>query len=66
MFNEAQETVFSFSQNVSSDLLTAIRRHISSVPREGEMVFYYQSGGVLYTVAASSFQIQENRYYLFI
>lgn len=65
VFNEAQETVFSFSQNVSSDLLTAMRRHIPSVPREGEMVFYYQSGGALHTVAASSFQIQENRYYLF-
>ena len=65
VFNEAQEMIFSFSQTIPADLLSAMRRHISSVPEEGEIMFYHQSGSTLHTIDASSLLLQNNRFFLF-
>lgn len=65
VLNEKQEMIFSIAPGISADLLESMRRHIPSIPREGEMMFHHQSGSTLHTVTASSFMIRKDRYYLF-
>ena len=65
VFNSKREKVYALSDTLPEELLTVMRRRIHTVPDKGEVLFYHHSGTAIHAVTASSFTIQEQRYYLF-
>ena len=65
VFNERREKVFALSDTLTEEPLQAMRRRIPSVPDKGELLFYYHNGTLTHAVTASSFMLQNEKYYLF-
>ena len=60
-----RDPVYSFARNLSDDTLAAMRRRVSLIPENRDLLFYHQEGSVLHAITASRFEIREQRLYLF-
>lgn len=65
VYNEAKEVVFSFPDELNEELSSFIRRHIPGIKENNEKLMYHQAGNTLYTITASIFSVQGQRYTLF-
>lgn len=60
-----KDVVFASEGRQSDELVAAMRRRISAIPRNRELLFYHQEGAILHTVTASRFYLRERQLYLF-
>ncbi len=65
VFNEKQETVFSFGPNMTQETIALMKKKIPSLRNGDEILSYHQTGGTLHTITAASFQARGKRYALF-
>ncbi len=65
VFNSQREKVYALYDTLPEDLLTIMRRKIPTVPEKGELLFYHHSNSVLHAITASSFTLQDQKYYIF-
>lgn len=60
-----RDVVFTYARNMSDDVLAAMRRRVSAVPENRDLLFYHQEGSVLHAITASRFEIRGQKYFLF-
>ena len=60
-----KDVVFASEGRHSEELIAAMRRRISAIPGNRELLFYHQEGTMLHTITASRFHLQEKQLYLF-
>lgn len=65
VFNAEKDVVYSFTEKLSEGTAAAMRRRISSIPENRELLFYYQEGSTLHSIIASRFQLGDQQLYLF-
>lgn len=65
VLNSDRDAVYSFARNLSDETLAAMRRQVSSIPENRELLFYHQEGTVLHAIAASRFEFRNQKLYLF-
>ena len=65
VFNAEKDVVYSFMGKLSDGTAAAMRRRISAIPENRELLFYYQEGAALHSIIASRFQLRDQQLYLF-
>jgi len=65
VFNAEKDVVYSFTEKLSDGTAAAMRRRISAIPENRELLFYYQEGTTLHSIIASRFQLRDQQLYLF-
>jgi transcriptional regulator of acetoin/glycerol metabolism len=65
VFNAEKDVVYSFMGKLSDGTAAAMRRRISAIPENRELLFYYQEGAALHSIIASRFQLRGQQLYLF-
>ena len=60
-----RDIVFSYNRNLSDEAVAAMRRRISFIPENRELLFYHQEGSVLHSITASRFEIRGQKLFLF-
>ena len=65
VFDAEKDVVYSFSEKLSDGTAAAMRRRISSIPENRELLFYHQEGTTLHSITASRFQLRDRQMYLF-
>ena len=65
VFDESHEPVFSLAQDLPEELIAAMRKNISGIPQNRELMFYCQARNALHAVTGSIFHLQGRQYYLF-
>ena len=65
VFDAGKDVVYSFSEKLPDGIAAAMRRRISSIPENRELLFYHQEGTTLHSITASRFQLRDRQLYLF-
>ena len=65
VLNAEKDVVYSFSDKFSDGLVAAMRRRISAIPENRELLFYHQEGTTLHSITGSRFQLRDELLYLF-
>ena len=65
VLNGNRDVVYSFGRTLSDETLAAMRRKISAVPENRDLLFYHQEGSVLHAVTASRFEVRGQKLCLF-
>ena len=65
VLNTDRDIVWSFARNLSDETLAAMRRKISQVPENRDLLFYHQEGSVLHAITASRFELRGEKLFLF-
>ena len=65
VFDAEKDVVYSFTEELSDGIVAAMRRRISSIPENRELLFYHQEGTTLHSITASRFQLRDWQLYLF-
>ena len=65
VLNSSRDVVYSFARNLSDETLAAMRRKISVIPENRDLLFYHQEGSVLHAVTASRFEVRGQKLFLF-
>ncbi len=65
VLNSNRDAVWSFARNLSDETLAAMRRRVSLIPENRELLFYHQEGAVLHAITASRFEIRGQKLFLF-
>ena len=60
-----RDIVYSYGTNLSDETLAAMRRRISQIPENRDLLFYHQEGTTLHAIVASRFEIRGQRLFLF-
>ena len=60
-----RDVVWSFVRNLSEETLSALRRKISAIPENRDLLFYHQEGSDLHAVTASRFEVRGRKLFLF-
>ncbi len=66
ILDDRGDTVYSFARSLSADTLAAMRRHISQISENRDLLFYHQESSVLHAITASSFEVRGRRLFLFM
>ena len=59
VFDTEKDVVYSFTEKISDETTAAMRRRISSIPENRELLFYHQEGTTLHSITASRFQLRD-------
>lgn len=65
VLDSEKDVVYASNGRPSEEAVAAMRRRISSIPANRDLLFYHQEGATLHTVTASRFQLQNRQLYLF-
>lgn len=65
VMNTDRDIVYTFGEKLSEESAAAMRRHISAIPENRELLYYFQEGTVLHTVTASRFHLRNQPLYIF-
>ena len=65
VLNSSRDVVYSFARSLPDEALAAMRRKISSIPENRDLLFYYQEGSVLHAMTASRFELHGQKLFLF-
>lgn len=60
-----RDIVYSYGTNLSDETLAAMRRRISQIPENRDLLFYHQEGSTLHAIVVSRFEIRGQRLFLF-
>lgn len=60
-----RDAVWSYVRNLSDETLAAMRRKISAIPENRDLLFYHQEGSDLHAITASRFEVHGQKLFLF-
>ena len=65
VLNTDRDTVYSFARNLTEETLAVMRRRVSMIPENRDLLFYHQEGSILHTITASRFEIRGQPLFVF-
>ncbi len=65
VLDSEKDVVYASDGKPPDDAVAAMRRRISQIPANRDLLFYFQEGSTLHTVTASRFQLRDRPLYLF-
>lgn len=65
VMNAELDVVYSFAEKYSEEVVAAMRRRVSMIPENRELLFYHQEGTTLHSITASRFQLRDQQMFLF-